>query len=183
MTTTEQSSLAATRHDTPLGPLALEATEAGLARCVFVRRESPPPAGAPSSPARASGPAADWLDQARRELDEYFAGRRREFTVPVDQREVTPFDRSVLDALSGVGHGTTTTYGRLAAGLGLSGVAARDVGQALAHNPVLIVVPCHRVVGADGSLTGYAGGLPAKRWLLDHESDEPRLDLDLGLPH
>lgn len=110
------------------------------------------------------------LDQGRRELDEYLAGRRRRFDVPVDLALATPFQRSVLTALAdGVGYGRTASYGELARDLGRP-QASRAVGGALNANPLCVVVPCHRVVASSGALTGYAGGLAAKRLLLDLES-------------
>ena len=118
--------------------------------------------------------ARGWLDLARRELDEYFAGRLRQFNVPVDLHRVDGARRRILDALAEVGYGETTTYGALAARLGLVDDGPRQVGVAMARNPVAIVVPCHRVVGAGGALTGYGGGLPAKQTLLDLEGrDRP----------
>lgn len=119
------------------------------------------------------------------ELDAYFAGTLRAFTVPVGLHRATPFDHRVLTAVAEIGYGATTTYAALAATLGLPRAAARQVGAALARNPVLIVVPCHRVLGADGALVGYAGGVATKRRLLDVESVEhaPRLMFSLeGLP-
>ena len=99
--------------------------------------------------------------------------------MPADLRLASVFDRQVLGDLAAVGYGRTTTYGQLAESLGLPRGSAYDVGQALARNPVVIVVPCHRVLAADGRITGYAGGPSAKRWLLDLESaaTTPRLDL------
>ena|SRR5919197_3766338 len=146
-------------HDTPLGPLTLAASDAGITKASFRGRSSPE-----------TGDGQQWIDQARRELDEYFAGTRTRFTVPVDLRRVEPEHRAVLDALDTVDYGETTTYGTIAAALGMVDDGPRRVGVALARNPVLILVPCHRVVGATGSLTGYAGGLDAKRRLLDLES-------------
>jgi methylated-DNA-[protein]-cysteine S-methyltransferase len=96
-----------------------------------------------------------------RQLDEYFAGRRRTFDVPLDLRLARGFRRTVLERLRDVGYGTTTSYAGLAARAG-SPAAVRAVGTACATNPVPVVVPCHRVVGSDGSLTGYAGGLQRK---------------------
>ena len=148
-------------HETPHGPLTLVASDRGLARATFraVRRTVP-----------ATGPAAHaWLDLARRELDAYFAGELLRFTVPVDLRKVGEGHRRVLDALTDVGYGETTTYGALAARLGLVDDGPRQVGAAMARNPVLIVVPCHRVLGAGDKLTGYAGGLAVKQALLDLE--------------
>ncbi len=124
-------------------------------------------------PAHRRGPSVDpaWREDARpfavvvRQLDAYFAGERRTFDLPLDTAVGSPFQREVWDALRTIPAGTTVTYGELAARLGRPG-AARAVGGAVARNPISIVVPCHRVVGAAGSLTGYAGGLDAKRRLL-----------------
>jgi len=109
------------------------------------------------------------LDPVRRQLDAYLAGRRRDFDVPVDLTLTTPFQRGVLEQLaSGVGYGRTTSYRRLATDLGRP-TAARAVGAALGANPLCIVLPCHRVLSHAGALTGYAGGLAAKQFLLDLE--------------
>lgn len=155
----------------------MEASEHGLTRCTF---RSPRAAGhadaTPVSPA-----AQGWLELAGRELDDYFAGRLREFTVPVDLGRADEPRRRILDGLRNVGYGQTVTYGALADVLGLVGDGPKRVGGAMAANPVLIVVPCHRVVGAGGKLTGYAGGLEAKRWLLDLESRDRAPQLDLAL--
>jgi O-6-methylguanine DNA methyltransferase len=107
------------------------------------------------------------LQAALRELREYFAGTRRRFTVPIDVHG-TEFQRDVWDALLRIAYGTTTSYGAIARAIGEPG-KARAVGAANGANPVAIIVPCHRVIGADGSLTGYGGGLPLKLWLLRHE--------------
>ena len=107
------------------------------------------------------------LDDVRRELDEYFEGQRREFDLPLDLR-VAPFHEAVLHELARVPYGRTETYGALAAKVGRP-KAARAVGTVMNRNPIPIVLPCHRVVGANGSLTGYAGGLHVKRALLELE--------------
>jgi methylated-DNA-[protein]-cysteine S-methyltransferase len=104
------------------------------------------------------------LDEVRRELDEYFEGRRSEFDLPLDLR-VAPFHEAVLRELARVPYGHTETYGALAAKVGRPR-AARAVGTVMNRNPIPIVLPCHRIVGANGSLTGYAGGLDVKRRLL-----------------
>ncbi len=101
----------------------------------------------------------------RRELDEYFAGKRRHFDLEPDVRFLTDYNRVVLEELARVEYGTTTTYGSLAARTG-NPRAARAVGTVMNRNPIPIVLPCHRVVGASGSLTGYAGGLERKELLL-----------------
>jgi methylated-DNA-[protein]-cysteine S-methyltransferase len=113
-------------------------------------------------------PAA--LDGPLRQLDEYFAGRRHAFELDLDLRLATPFQRSVLTTLADeVGYGERATYGALAASMDKPS-ASRAVGGALGANPLCIVIPCHRVVGAHGELTGYAGGMPAKRYLLELEA-------------
>ena len=108
------------------------------------------------------------FDDVRRQLEEYLAGQRREFDLPVDAAG-SPFQERVWQLISRVPYGTTVTYGSLAEELG--GATAREVGAAVGRNPVSIIIPCHRVVGASGGLTGYAGGLRRKRTLLDLEQD------------
>jgi len=107
------------------------------------------------------------LDDVRRELDEYFEGRRRSFDLPLDLR-VAEFPAAVLQELAQVPYGRTDTYGGLAARAGRPR-AARAVGTIMNRNPIPIVLPCHRIVGANGALTGYAGGLDVKRRLLELE--------------
>ncbi len=107
------------------------------------------------------------------ELGEYFAGDRREFSVPLHPAG-TAFQHRVWQALLEIPYGETTTYARTAARIG-SPKASRAVGLANGQNPISIVVPCHRVVGSNGSLTGYGGGLDAKRWLLTHEASHAGL--------
>jgi methylated-DNA-[protein]-cysteine S-methyltransferase len=107
------------------------------------------------------------FDDIRAQLDEYFAGQRQEFDLPLGATG-TAFQQRVWAALLQIPFGTTTSYGRVAAALGMP-TASRAVGLSNGQNPISIIVPCHRVVGADGSLTGYGGGLDAKRWLLSHE--------------
>jgi len=102
------------------------------------------------------------------QLREYFAGTRTAFDLQLAP-EGTPFQQEVWRALQAIPYGTTTTYGALAHTLGRPD-AARAVGLANGRNPIGIVIPCHRVIGADGTLTGYGGGLHRKRWLLDHEA-------------
>ncbi|OIK23816.1 cysteine methyltransferase [Streptomyces malaysiense] len=121
-------------------------------------------------PEESFGPRDDSLPcfaAAREQLDAYYAGELREFTLELDLRG-TPFQRSVWDRLTRIPYGETRTYGQLADALGNPG-ASRAVGLANGRNPISIIVPCHRVVGSDGSLTGYGGGLDRKRRLLDFE--------------
>lgn len=154
--------------DSPIGTLLVAATERGVCRISF----DPEPEGELDALARAFGArvlrSARPLAHARRELEEYFAGRRREFDLPVDLSPLPQFQQVVLDELQRVPYGRVETYGGLASRIGRPR-AARAVGGALNRNPVPIVVPCHRVVGSSGSLTGYAGGLERKRSLLDLE--------------
>ncbi|MBX3227499.1 MAG: methylated-DNA--[protein]-cysteine S-methyltransferase [Labilithrix sp.] len=107
------------------------------------------------------------LLEARRQLDAYFAGTRARFDLPLAPRG-TPFQLRVWRALRAIPYGETTSYGALARKIGDTG--PRAVGAANGRNPIPVIVPCHRVIGADGSLTGFGGGLPTKRWLLDHEA-------------
>lgn len=149
--------------DSPLGELLVAATERGLCRISYFPEE------ALEELARDLGPrllrVSRRLAPARRQLDEYFAGRRRRFEVEIDLAGRPDFQRLVLAELARVPFGEVTTYGKLAARVGRPG-AARAVGGALNRNPLPIVLPCHRVVGAAGGLVGYAGGLERKRALL-----------------
>ena len=107
------------------------------------------------------------MEQTRAELGEYFAGTRHDFTLPLDLRG-SPFYQRVWLALTQIPYGRTVSYGELAHTLGAP-KAARAVGAACGANPVPIIAPCHRVLGSDGSLHGFGGGLPLKAWLLRHE--------------
>ena len=109
------------------------------------------------------------LVQAMRELDDYFAGRRSAFDVPLDLQGGTAFQQSVWRALLAIPSGQRTSYGALSASIGAP-AAVRAVGAAVGRNPVSVIVPCHRVVGSDGSLTGYAGGIERKTALLQLEA-------------
>jgi methylated-DNA-[protein]-cysteine S-methyltransferase len=157
--------------DTPLGGLRLSAGDEGLVGACF----SEAGAGSASPPA-ASLAARRWLDAAREQLEAYFAGTCFAFDLPL-AASGSAFRRAVWAELVALPLGATTSYGALARKLGRPN-AARAVGMANATNPIAIIVPCHRVIGADGSLTGYAGGMDRKRWLLEHErrmlQDRPR---------
>jgi methylated-DNA-[protein]-cysteine S-methyltransferase len=109
------------------------------------------------------------IDLAAAQLVEYFQGDREIFDLPLALAG-SPFQERVWATLLAIPYGTTTTYGQMTADLGLPAASARAVGAANGRNPVSIVVPCHRVIGASGSLVGYGGGLPAKRFLIDHEA-------------
>jgi methylated-DNA-[protein]-cysteine S-methyltransferase len=151
--------------DSPIGALLVAATEHGLCR-VWFRTD---PERQLDSLARSFGPrvlrSRASVANAERQLDEYFDGRRESFELDVDLRMTAPFARTVLEELGRVPYGQTTTYGTLAAKVGAPR-AARAVGTVMNRNPIPIVLPCHRVVGANGSLTGYAGGLDLKERLL-----------------
>jgi methylated-DNA-[protein]-cysteine S-methyltransferase len=150
--------------ETPVGPLLVGVTPRGLARIEF----DPEPEATLERLARVYGPrvlrSGRPVERVRRELDEYFSGRRHAFDLELDVR-APDFHRRVLELLARVEYGHTTTYGALAAEAGAPR-AARAVGTVMNRNPVPIVLPCHRVVGANGSLTGYGGGLDRKEWLL-----------------
>ncbi len=154
------------RIDTPLGPLTLAATARGLAAALFDAQSHHP--GELALPV---DPAQEHLAQAAREFGEYFAGTRRVFTVPLDAQG-TPFRQRVWRALLDIPAGALSSYGAIARQLGQP-TACRAVGAAVGRNPVSIIVPCHRVIGQDGSLTGYAGGLHRKQALLRLEGALP----------
>jgi methylated-DNA-[protein]-cysteine S-methyltransferase len=154
--------------DSPIGTLLVATTGRGLCRISF----DPQPEREAQWLAEAFGVkvlrAAKPVEQARRQLDEYFEGSRTSFELPVDLRHSAPFSREILKRLARVPHGETTTYGALARAVGRP-QAARAVGTVMNRNPIPIVLPCHRVVGANGSLVGYAGGLDRKELLLKLE--------------
>jgi methylated-DNA-[protein]-cysteine S-methyltransferase len=147
----------------PVGDLHVAATDRGLCRISYFGDEWE------EQLARGFGVRVlrSPLDDVRRELDEYFDGRRRSFDLALDLR-VAPFPADVLRELARVPYGRTDTYGKLAARAGRPR-AARAVGTIMNRNPIPIVLPCHRIVGASGALTGYAGGLDVKRRLLELE--------------
>ena len=147
----------------PVGDLFLASTPRGLCRISYTVE------GTEDELARIFGARVLRipLDDARRELDEYFGGRRRSFDLPLDLR-VGGFYADVLGELARVPYGQTDTYGHLAAKVGRP-KAARAVGTVMNRNPIPIVLPCHRILGANGSLTGYGGGLDVKRALLELE--------------
>ena len=151
-------------HDSPLGPLLLIADDEERLRGVYLPAHDPPPV-MPSGPRRGGGV----IDDAAAQLDEYFAGTLTTFDLPLATAG-PPLHERVWAALRALPYAATATYGQIAAELGLPPRGARAVGTANARNPLAIIVPCHRVVGSSGALTGYAGGLEAKRRLLAHEA-------------
>ena len=152
-----------TRYESPLGPMIVAATDQGLAGLWFEGQRH-----LPDHSAWPHAPQHPLLLQAVAQLRDYFAGRRSEFDLPLDLQAGTPFQQSVWQALLAIPAGGTTSYGDLSQRLGRPS-AVRAVGAAIGRNPVSIVVPCHRVLGRDGSLTGYAGGLERKSALLELE--------------
>jgi methylated-DNA-[protein]-cysteine S-methyltransferase len=156
--------------DTPLGSLLLAATPTGLVRVAYASEGHD---GVLTALAERVSPrvlqAPGRLDDIARQLDDYFAGRRRAFDVPLDLQLAHGFRRDVLTALRGIAYGTTASYATVAATAG-NARAVRAVGTACARNPLPIVVPCHRVVRSDGSLGGYLGGTAAKQTLLTLEA-------------
>jgi methylated-DNA-[protein]-cysteine S-methyltransferase len=153
--------------DSPIGPLLVAVTDRGVMRISFTDRFDAE--ATLEDVARIAGPrvlrASRGVDEIRHELGEYFAGGRHVFELPVDLRGLPSFSVAVLGELARVPYGHTSTYGELAARAGQP-KAARAVGLVMNRNPVPIVLPCHRVVGASGSLVGYAGGLETKERLL-----------------
>jgi len=148
--------VAQTVLDSPIGPLGLVASDAGLQAVLFDARALEPEG------------RSTVLDDAARQLDAYFGGELVSFDLPLDLHG-TEFQRRCWLALATIPYGQTVSYGEQARRLGLGPDAARAVGSANGSNPVPIVLPCHRVIGADGSLTGFGGGLHVKRFLLEHE--------------
>jgi methylated-DNA-[protein]-cysteine S-methyltransferase len=142
--------------DSPIGPLGLVASDAGLRAVVFYGRRIRPEG------------SSRVLDETARQLDAYFAGERVTFDLPLDLHG-TAFQCRCWLALTSIPYGQTVSYGEQARRLGLGNDAARAVGAANGQNPLPIVLPCHRVIGADGSLVGFGGGLHVKRFLLEHE--------------
>lgn len=148
------------RADTPLGPVILAATPRGLCGLWFQGQRH-----APDHAAWREATAHPVLTDARTQLADYFAGRRQGFALPLDLSAGTAFQQAVWQALLTIPPGGHRSYGALAAQIGRP-AAVRALGAAVGRNPLSVVVPCHRVLGSDGSLTGYAGGLDRKAALL-----------------
>ncbi|GAA2612371.1 methylated-DNA--[protein]-cysteine S-methyltransferase [Streptomyces axinellae] len=147
--------------DSPLGPLTLVATDGALSGVYMERQRHLPPKETFGEPD--AGPFGAVIAQ----LGEYFAGERTDFDLELAPQG-TDFQRTVWDGLRRIPYGMTVTYGELAEEIGRPG-AARAAGLANGRNPISVVIPCHRVIGSTGSLTGYGGGLERKRYLLDFE--------------
>src|ERR1700730_12015606 len=150
-----------TTVDSPIGELTLVADGGRLTGVYFPHHWYPP------DPAACGRRSATGFDESERQLAEYFAGQRQRFDLPLDARG-DEFSRRVWELIDRIPYGHTVTYGDLARELG-GQVLAKDVGAAVGRNPLSVVVPCHRVVGQGGKLTGYAGGLARKRFLLGLE--------------
>jgi len=155
-----------TTIDSPIGELILVAEDAALSGVYFPGHWTRP------DPATFGERAEHRLEQVEQQLAEYFAGERTSFELPTSASGTT-FQRQVWDLIDRIPYGQTTTYGQLARELG-NPTLARKVGNAVGHNPLSVIVPCHRVVGTNGKLTGYAGGLQRKRFLLDLEAGPDR---------
>lgn len=161
--TSSDSKLYQGNLDTPVGQLVVSANEKGITSVSFTDSDTIEDL-APSSPL---------TDACIQQLEAYFNGDLKDFNLPLAP-EGTPFQLRVWDALQSIPHGRTTSYGELALKLG-DIKTTRAVGTANGSNPIAVIIPCHRVIGADGSLTGYAGGLWRKQWLLKHESSQGTL--------
>ena len=157
-----------TEIDSPVGPLRLVERDGSITAIEFSPYRDGD--GRPRGDRRDDHPV---LVEAARQLEEYFAGRRTDFDLPLSPTG-TDFQQRVWEQLRGIGYGQTTSYGAIAHRLGMTNAASRAVGLANGRNPIPIVIPCHRVIGADGTLTGYAGGLERKQLLLDLERTDAR---------
>ncbi|HYT04549.1 MAG TPA: methylated-DNA--[protein]-cysteine S-methyltransferase [Gemmatimonadales bacterium] len=160
--TGKSGGILATRLQSPLGELVITASDAGITGVWFPGADR-----AAVQPDDAREPPSGVLARAREQLSEYFAKARTTFDLPLAPPG-TAFQRRVWDALRAIPYGTTLSYSELARRLG-DVRATRAVGAANGKNPIPIIVPCHRVVGAQGELTGFGGGVDRKRWLLEHE--------------
>ncbi|MFV0306299.1 MAG: methylated-DNA--[protein]-cysteine S-methyltransferase [Desertimonas sp.] len=166
--------------DTPIGPLTIVVSDGAVRAVRFARADGTadlPDRGDDAVTAGLDRPGDPVLAVAVAQLREYFAGDRRRFDLPLAP-DGTEFQRRCWDALVTLPYGETISYRDQAARLGAP-TAVRAVGAANGRNPIPVIVPCHRVIGSDGRLTGFGGGLPAKAWLLDHERRAAGLQLPL----
>jgi methylated-DNA-[protein]-cysteine S-methyltransferase len=165
-TTVEMGTTVWTVVDSPIGPLRLVARDGALTNIEFSPFKAPAD-GLPLGPREDDDPV---LAATRDQLAAYFAGELTDFDLPLAPRG-TDFQHQVWDELVKIGYGQTSSYGELAHRLGRTNAASRAVGLANGRNPIPVVIPCHRVIGADGTLTGYAGGVERKQLLLELEQD------------
>ena len=142
--------------DTPVGRLLIEGTHIAVTAVRFVTPDTP------------AGKSCPVVNLARKQLQEYFKGRRKKFDVPLSLEGRSEFQRGVLEHVAAIEYGQTSTYADIARRVKRV-TGPRAVGQANARNPISIIIPCHRVLGTNGKLTGYGGGIQAKEWLLKHE--------------
>lgn len=161
MTATMIDSTLSTRISSPIGMLALTSNGRALTQLLLADGDTPEPADVPAD-------ADPIFVDTRAQLEAYFDARLTRFDLPLEPHG-TEFQRRVWDALREIPYGETISYAELARRIG-NPKAMRAVGAANGRNPLMIVVPCHRVIGADGSLTGFGAGIERKRWLLDHEA-------------
>ena len=161
------NSIVQTTFQSPLGPMIIAATDKGLAGLWFEGQKHLPPQLV-KPVVWPSEPGHPVLQKAAAQLTEYFAGERTGFDLPLDLAYGTPFQQSVWQALLAIPQGGTSSYGEVSQRIGKP-AAVRAVGAAIGRNPLSVIVPCHRVVGAKGALTGYAGGLHRKTALLKLE--------------
>lgn len=170
MTKNKSSELAATHLKTPIGVLQVAASDEGLVAIVF-----PNETKRHFVKSKGSAMAQKHLDRAVAALEEYFAGKRHDFSDLTLAPSGTDFQKRVWQALYAIPFGETRSYGDIARAID-NPKGVRAVGLANGKNPIPIIVPCHRVIGANGTLTGFGGGLPTKKWLLEHEGiSTPRL--------
>ncbi|MGX1197975.1 methylated-DNA--[protein]-cysteine S-methyltransferase [Parvibaculum sp. MBR-TMA-1.3b-4.2] len=171
----EDPSLATTVIDTPIGELRAASTDRGLCVLLFPNKQAAWPEK------QGSAGAQKHLAATRTALAEYFTGKRKEFSGVALDMQGTDFQRSVWSALLTIPFGETRSYGDIARQIG-NPKAVRAVGLANGQNPVPVIVPCHRVIGANGKLTGFGGGIETKQWLLVHEGAKKSLNGEMLLP-
>ncbi|NIJ42113.1 methylated-DNA-[protein]-cysteine S-methyltransferase [Parvibaculum indicum] len=171
----QDTSLATAFIDTPVGKMRAAATDRGLCVLLFPNKETAWPKKEGSAKARRH------LAETRKALADYFAGTRKEFSDIALDMQGTDFQRSVWSALLTIPFGETRSYGDIARQIG-NPKAVRAVGLANGQNPVPVIVPCHRVIGANGKLTGFGGGIETKQWLLAHEDTKKSLNGEMLLP-
>lgn len=163
--------------NTPLGLFEFMATEQGICQAIFCGNEAC--GDQASSIQQVESRKNDITALCKQQLTEYFAGNRQIFTIPLDPQG-TPFQQSVWNCLAKIPFGTVKSYGEIAKLINKP-KASQAVGGANGRNPITLIVPCHRVIGGDGSLTGYAGGIERKLWLLHHEGVEVKQSKNITL--